>query len=75
MDREKVKIIRDKLRLLNDNLIMYKSQDIDIVKNLQDVNQFIANQSFNHNGFMELSQNNLGVSLQNPYAIIPKTKV
>jgi hypothetical protein len=69
--RHNVKIVRDKLKLLNDNLQMYKNESLDIVKVLTQANQFISNQNFNHPTFQDLSQNNLGVQLKNPYSIIP----
>lgn len=65
--------MRDKLKLLNDNLLMfqkYDGKDVALTSILESVNHFISSQNFNHQGFSELSQNNLGVQLQNPFTLI-----
>jgi hypothetical protein len=68
--RQEVDLLREKLKLLNDNLQMYKKydgKDIELQSILQSVNHFIGNQSFNNPQFAELEQRNTDVELQNPF--------
>lgn len=58
--RAKVKILRNKLKLLTENLQMYKrydGKDIELVQLLGSINHFISSQNLNHPQFVEMAQN------------------